>query len=198
MSDVKKANETVFYIAVIVGVFNSIAFLVEAHWVAFIFFLLVTGATYAIKPDKTFALVTGIIVSNVFLIVSGIDPKSYEGMSTKKKREMEDAMNEEQLQEEEEQEQINADDEEAVGEGEEEEEEGMQNKKEKGGGDVMADLDIDGIMGSNSSLEGLMERQTKLMQNLKDMQPMMAQAKNMLNALPKGFVKKALQQFKQK
>jgi hypothetical protein len=192
MSDVKKANETVFYIAVIVGVFNSIAFMVEAHWVAFIFFLLVTGATYAIKPDKTFALVTGIIVSNVFLIVSGIDPKSYEGMSTKKKREMEDEMNEEQLQEEEEQNQINADDEEAV----EDEDEGMQNKKEKGGSNVMADLDIDGIMGSNSSLEGLMERQTKLMQNLKDMQPMMAQAKNMLNALPKGFVKKALQQFK--
>lgn len=194
----KKASNTIFYIAVVLAVLNAIAFIVENNWTAFLFFLLATFATYSIKPQKTFALVVGIIVSNLFRASNGV----HEGMVSSKSTddmEMEDGLDavetssstksEKKLtptkvQKPKEKKQAIQYDEDDEEEEEEEEADG--------------DLNLDTMFNSKGSLEGLMSRQTKLMQNLKDMQPMMAQAKNMLKSLPKGFVKKALEQFKQK
>ena len=182
----KKASETIYYVVVIVAVFNCIAFMVEGSWTPLLFFLLATFATFSVKPDKTLALVTGIVVSNLYRATAGV----HEGMTTEKStRDLEDSND------------------------------GLDDvamssikaptkppSKAKVPKPTAAkpiaksnqDLEIDNLLGgSGGSLEGLMARQSKLMKNLKDMQPMMAQAKNMLNSLPKGFVKKALEQFKQ-
>ena len=179
----KKVSETVYYIAVIVAVFNCIAFIVEGSWTPLLFFLLATFATFSIKPDKTLALITGIVVSNLYRATAGV----HEGMTSGKSTRDLDSDSSDGLDTE------------------------MSIKKamkapsktvpkptmSKPTVKSNQDLELDNIMGGNGSLEGLMARQTKLMKNLKDMQPMMAQAKNMLNSLPKGFVKKALEQFKQ-
>lgn len=181
----KKASETVYYIVVIVAVFNSIAFMVEGSWIPLLFFLLATFATFSVKPDKTFALVTGIVVSNLYRATSGV----HEGMTTgKSTRDLDpsDGLDDADMS-------------------------SMKAPTKapskakvpkptvaKPAAKSNQDLEIDNLLGGNNgSLEGLMARQSKLMKNLKDMQPMMAQAKNMLNSLPKGFVKKALEQFKQ-
>ena len=181
----KKVSDTVYYIAVIVAVFNCIAFTVEASWTALLFFLLATFATYSVKPDKTVALVTGIVVSNLFRATQGV----HEGMSTGKSTRDLDKDSSDGL-----------DDIELLPERPTKaprEKEAPKPTVAKPKAKSTQDLDIDNMLNGNGSLEGLMARQSKLMKNLKDMQPMMAQAKNMLKSLPKGFVKQALAQFKQ-
>jgi hypothetical protein len=226
----KKNNKTIFYIALIVAVLNSIAFLVEANWAAFIFFILATFATYSIKPDKTFALVTGIIVSNVYRATNGV----HEGLSTSKSTQGLDKKSGEEN---------NLDDlhdevlpnERTKGNNYSSKASGSKmsgtgskpsgskasasnpfavpdrTKKKSGASGSAATLDDDEdedeenteegfetMLGGKGAFEGLMDRQTQLMKNLKNMQPMIAQAKSLLNALPKGLVKQALQQFKLK
>lgn len=184
----KKVNDTVYYIAVIVAVFNCIAFVVEGSWTPLLFFLLATFATFSVKPDKTLALITGIVVSNLYRATAGVN----EGMTIAKKD-------------------LDTDlDDDGLDASDMSIKTAMRAPSKKVPNPTVAkstvakpaaksnqDLEIDTMLGGSGSLEGLMARQSKLMKNLKDMQPMMAQAKNMLNSLPKGFVKKALEQFKQ-
>jgi len=235
----KKNNKTIFYIALIVAVLNSIAFLVEANWAAFIFFILATFATYSIKPDKTFALVTGIIVSNVYRATNGV----HEGLSTSKSTQGLDKKSGEENNLDDLHDEVlpnertkgnnyssKASGSKMSGTGSKMSGTGSkpsgskasasnpfavpdQTKKKSGasGSGSAATLDDDEdedeedteegfetMLGGKGTFEGLMDRQTQLMKNLKNMQPMIAQAKSMLNALPKGLVKQALQQFKLK
>ena len=55
---------------------------------------------------------------------------------------------------------------------------------------------IDGI--SPENIEGLMERQSELMNNLKTIQPMVDQARQIMNSMPKEFMQKALEGFMKK
>jgi hypothetical protein len=199
----KKASNTIFYIAVVIAVLNAIAFIVESNWTAVLFFLLATFATYSIKPSKTFALVTGIIVSNLYRATNGV----HEGMASRKSMvDGDDGMDAPQASPTSKSAEtkkltptkvkkpaVQYDEEDDY-----EEEDKKKEEEEAEEAEADGDLNLDTMFNSKNSLEGLMSRQTKLMKNLKDMQPMMAQAKNMLKSLPKGFVKKALEQFKQK
>jgi hypothetical protein len=179
----KKVNSTIFYVAVVIAVLNSVAFVVEGNWTAFLFFLLTVFATYSIKPDGTIALVSGVVVSNLYRAIDGVQ----EGMETKNPK---DSLSPSET--------ANTSASNDSGSND------TANTKKKttqpdttGLDDDNMDKDIDDVMG-DEGFQNLMNRQTKLMQNMKNMQPMIAQAKNMLNALPKGFVKQALQQFKLK
>ena len=190
-----KGNSIVFYIAVVIAVINLIAFVVEANWTAFLFFVLATFATFKIKPDKTFALITGIIVSNLYRATNGL----HEGLTSSKS--IQDLKGDEP--DEKERNMSIADDNIT---------DGIDVKKAtkaptktpkptmskvKSTNKSNDDLNLDSMLNSGA-VEQMMDRQSQLMKNLKQMQPMIAQAKNMLNALPKGFVKQALQQFKLK
>ena len=179
----KKINDTVFYIAVVVAVLNAIGFITEKNWTAVVLFVLATFATYSLKPEKTLAIVTGVIVSNVYRALDG----SHEGMANKGEDGLDPVVDGSKASKAKPKastaSKTAATTASSVG---------------KKGKDEFEELNIDSVLGGNGSLEGLMDRQTKLMKNLKNMQPMIAQAKNMLNALPKGFVKQALQQFQLK
>jgi len=185
----KKINDTVFYIAVVVAVLNAIGFITENNWTAVVLFLLATFATYSLKPDKTLAIVTGIIVSNVYRALDG----SHEGM-TNNKSALPDLGDD------------GLDDIPPPTEAVTAPKSSTASKTSATTASTVSkktkveddDLNLDNMLGGQGSLEGLMDRQTQLMKNLKNMQPMIAQAKNMLSALPKGFVKQALQQFKLK
>lgn len=193
-----KGNSIVFYIAVVIAVINVIAFVVEANWTAFLFFVLATFATFKIKPDKTFALITGIIVSNLYRATNGLHEGLTSSKSTQDLKDNEEDTNVKSVS--------IADDDFVDGII-------VKNTPIKGAtnGPTKApkptlskpkvknndDLKLDNMLNSGA-VEQMMDRQTQLMKNLKQMQPMIAQAKNMLNALPKGFVKQALQQFKLK
>ena len=191
----EKGNSIVFYIAVVIAVINLIAFVVEANWTAFLFFVLATFATFKIKPDKTFALITGIIVSNLYRATNGL----HEGLTSSKS--IQDLKGDEP--DEKKGNMSIADDSitDAID---------VKNatkaptktpkpmmSKVKSTNKSNDDLNLDSMLNSGD-VEQMMDRQSQLMKNLKQMQPMIAQAKNMLNALPKGFVKQALQQFKLK
>ena len=188
----KKVSDTVYYIAVIVAVFNCIAFVVEGSWTPLLFFLLATFATFSVKPDKTLALVTGIVVSNLYRATAGV----HEGMTTSKStrdlvQDSSDGLDEVATQTRAPKPTA------AKPKAKSSQDLDVETTVSKPKGESSQDDEIERMMGGKGSLEGLMARQSKLMKNLKDMQPMMAQAKNMLNSLPKGFVKQALAQFKQ-
>jgi hypothetical protein len=51
---------------------------------------------------------------------------------------------------------------------------------------------------SPENIEGLMERQSELMNNLKTIQPMVDQARQIMNSMPKEFMQKALEGFMKK
>lgn len=73
---------TVFYIVVFVAVLNVIAFTSVNDWKSVVFMVLAGGATYAVNPDQTLALVVGIIASNLYRASTGM----HEGMAVKKKK----------------------------------------------------------------------------------------------------------------
>ena len=190
----KKINDTVFYIAVVVAVLNAIGFITENNWTAVVLFLLATFATYSLKPEKTLAIVTGIIVSNVYRALDG----SHEGMENKKS-ELPD-MGDDGLDDVPPPTEAVTPPKASTARKTSATTASTVSKKPKAKEESTLDddLNLDNMLGGQGSLEGLMDRQTQLMKNLKNMQPMIAQAKNMLSALPKGFVKQALQQFKLK
>jgi len=87
---------TVFYIVVFVAVLNVIAFTSVNDWKSVVFMVLAAGATYAVNPDQTLALVVGIVASNLFRASTGM----LEGMTKKEKKEEEEDAPEEDEPEE--------------------------------------------------------------------------------------------------
>lgn len=77
-------NNTVFYVVAIIAVLNCISFISSHSWQPLTFFVLATFAAYSVKPDKVFALVTGIVVSNLFSATMGV----YEGYASKGRAEV--------------------------------------------------------------------------------------------------------------
>jgi hypothetical protein len=182
-----KADNTVFYIALVVAVLSAIGFFVESNFTALIFFVLATFATYSIKPDRTLALVTGIIVSNLYRVTNGV----HEGLTSKK--DTEKAKKKTDQDEDTETDGLDKPVDDPI------DTKALKKAETKDTTEKFSNnINLDALLEGNGSLDSMMERQTKLMDNLKNMQPMIAQAKSMLNALPKGFVQQALQQFKMK
>ena len=72
---------TAFYIVVFIAVLNLIAFTSVNDWKSVVFMVLSTGACYAVTPDRTLALVVGIVTSNLFRASTAMQ----EGMTVKKK-----------------------------------------------------------------------------------------------------------------
>jgi hypothetical protein len=170
----KSSESSVWYVVLIVAVLNVVAFVSEKNWHALIFFALATGATYAIKPDKVLALVTGVIVSNVFKATVGV----HEGYASRGKPEEPDASNAK-------------DDNPLSLDNDESTPKPAPSKKKK-------EVDpLDSAL-EGTSLDGLMKRQTELMTNLKTMQPLILQAKSMMKAIPPGMMKKAMEGFMKK
>jgi hypothetical protein len=154
----KKTESSVWYVVLLVAVLTVIAFVSERNWKALAFFALATAATYAIKRDKLWALVTGIITSNVFKAVMG-SSEGFEG-----KEEDEKTMDDEVK--------------------------GPKPAVEKKKKDSTLEDALDG-----SSLDGLMKRQTELTDNLKKLEPLMMQAKDMMKVIPPDMMKKAMSDF---
>ena len=74
---------TAFYIVVFIAVLNVIAFTSVNDWKSVVFMVLAGGACYAITPDRTLALVVGIIASNLYRASSSMQ----EGMAKKDEEE---------------------------------------------------------------------------------------------------------------
>ena len=73
---------TAFYIVVFIAVLNVIAFASVNDWKPVVFMALAAGATYAVNPDRTLALVVGIVASNLYRASSSM----HEGMTENAKK----------------------------------------------------------------------------------------------------------------
>lgn len=157
-----KSNITIWYVVVVVALLNVVAFLSEKSWSSIGILLLASGVTYAVKPDRTLALVAGIVVANLYKATAGV----HEGMAIKNRKKpakKPDAT--------------------------------LKKNASKPKENAVPEALTSMLGGSEKSLEGLMDRQNQLMANLKNMQPIMAQAQQMMSHLPKGFMDKALKQL---
>ena len=136
---------TVLYIVVFIAVLNVIAFGTANDWTSIIFMALAGGATFAVKPDLTFALVVGIVASNLYRATSGV----HEGMTDKKDEKI----------------------------------------KGKETSDVLSSLE-------SVDLGTLMKQQSRLMESIKNMGPLMQSAKEALSQIPPDFLEKAVKNIK--
>ena len=173
-----KTNKTIWYVVVVVALLNVVAFFSEKSWSSLGILVLASGVTYAVKPDRTLALVAGIIVANLYKATAGVHEGmkgKKEGMNRRNKRRPSTA----ETTEEETDEPKEADDE---------------DKAVEEATDATEPL-TSMLGGSEKSLEGLMDRQNQLMANLKNMQPIMAQAQQMMAHLPKDFMNKAMKKL---
>ena len=155
-----KTNKTIWYVVVVVALLNVVAFLSEKSWSSIGILLLASGVTYAVKPDRTLALVAGIVVANLYKATAGV----HEGMKGNRNRKDARKKDKRKPQAEE-------------------------TTKEK------PSAPLDAMLGSKENLEGLMDRQNQLMANLKNMQPIMAQAQEMMAHLPKNFMENAMKKL---
>jgi hypothetical protein len=174
----KSNNKTIWYVVVVVAILNVVAFFSEKNWSSLGILVLASGVTYAVKPDRTLALVAGIIVANLYKATAGV----HEGMTgeeAKKRRAKSKKPTDKAADEVIEDEPSEADDEGA---------------DKASAEDTMEPLTAM-FSGSEKSLEGLMDRQNQLMVNLKNMQPIMAQAQQMMAHLPKDFMTTALKKL---
>lgn len=80
---------TAFYIVVFIAVLNVIAFASVNDWKPVVFMALAAGATYAVNPDQTLALVVGIVASNLYRASSSMHEGMTENAKKKKKKEPE-------------------------------------------------------------------------------------------------------------
>ena len=167
-------NNSVFYVVAIIAVLNCISFISSHSWQPLTFFVLATFAAYSVKPDKIFALVTGIVVSNLFSATMGV----YEGYAPKGravvKPVQQDMPDEDQDMQDEDQDQdqvVKA------------MPSATPNKKKS--------------TDQASSLNELMARQKELFQNIKNVQPMISQAQSMIKDmnLSPEFMQKAMEGF---
>lgn len=165
-----KTNKTIWYVVVVVALLNVVAFLSEKSWSSLGILVLASGVTYAVKPDRTLALVTGIVVANLYKATAGV----HEGMKGGKPEGNRNRKQRKQSKE-------STIEEEAV----------AAPKADAKGVDEALTM----LGGSEKSLEGLMDRQNQLMANLKNMQPIMAQAQQMMAHLPKKFMEEALEKL---
>ena len=164
----KTNNKTIWYVVVVVVLLNVVAFFSEKSWSSIGILVLASGLTYAVKPDRTLALVAGIIVANLYKATTGV----HEGMAGKSSGESSKTQ----------------------------EEEPAPQKKKKSLENKSPAIDLQTLMGGgkDGGLDGMMSRQKELMTNLKNMQPLMAQAQEMMANLPEGFMEKALEKFSKK
>ena len=165
---------TVLYIVVFIAVLNVIAFATVNDWKSIIFLALAAGATYALNPDLTLALVVGIVACNMYRALTAVN----EGMTDKTKKpakasakETEKAMK--KTMEEDKDVELEAG-----------EVEGMSDLK-GGSVDVLKSLET-------ADLGTLMKQQMTLMKSISSMGPLMQSAKDALAHIPKDFLEKAV------
>ena len=159
---------TAFYIVVFIAVLNVIAFASVNDWKSVMFMALAAGATFAIKPDQTLALVVGIIASNLYRASSSMQ----EGMAVKKKKKDEavpppyDQLGEEAAPE--------------------------------AAPEAVPEADPIESMVKNMDIKGMLAKQSELMEGIRSMGPLMAKGNEMIRNLPKGFLKQAMENMKLK
>lgn len=156
---------TAFYIVVFIAVLNVIAFSTVNDWKAVVFMALAAGATYAVSPDQTLALVVGIVASNLYRASSSMQ----EGMADQKKKKKEK-------------------------EKEEPEPPPYEDPEAAPATPDPAAVDVDPIesMVKNMDIKGMLAKQSELMEGIKSMGPLMAKGNEMIAKLPRGFLTKAM------
>jgi hypothetical protein len=160
---------TAFYIVVFIAVLNVIAFSSVNDWKAVVFMALAAGATYAVSPDQTLALVVGIVASNLYRASSSMQ----EGMTENKKKQ--DAKKKKMDYEME-----------------------PEAAPETPDPAAVEEVDPIESMVKNMDIKGMLAKQSELMEGIKSMGPLMAKGNEMIANLPKGFLKQAMNNMKLK
>jgi uncharacterized membrane protein (DUF106 family) len=165
-------NSTVFYIVVVVAVFNLIAYLSVRDWTSIACFVLAGLVTYAFDTNKTVVLVIAIITATLVRITRF----QRDGMENKKKEKVKEKIKEKVKERKE-----------------------IPESHEASDLNPMEEFK-NALSGSN--LEGLQLKTDKLMKHQKDifhmaqnLKPMMEQATELMKSLPNGFLEKAMKNF---
>ena len=180
-------GSTAFFIVVFIAVLNVIAFATVNDWKSVIFMALAAGATYAVKPDRTLALVVGIVASNLYRASSSM----HEGMTENEKKKAKPAPDPEALDVDDPGAPVAAPEVADAAAVDADPIESMAAFPKVDEADPITS------MVKNMDIKGLLRKQSQLMEGIRSMGPLMAQGNEMIRNLPKGFLKQAMNNMKQ-